>query len=420
MPVEVHSESLKRRFIAPWASLACLLNLLLLLGAFILPVYICWATGTPTWGGLWQYEAVKYEQLALTFNNTFVVEMQGLKGAATATYRAPFAAVYTSSAAANDLIGAEALRGMTVRSSFADTNYDGVGDVFSFQATLPLSPDETVLSARIVVFMTATLNVRRLAKRADVVALRAHPISLPPPALPNFNAASIARAQQVARFSMDGLISAGFSSGVPGQLLSFDGDVTFLQRWPLPRSSGGVYAPYASASIASLDAATTAEAALPLGVLAGVAGRNFSLAFTPTNTPVWVPDSSVPTTDLTMTKISSVQRSFKVQLTARTPPSAVRFRPSIVSELKYGWIQCASPRARTVLVLEIEVAVPSRPQPLPRSHAIHTLVRHADVALLSISLVVLWIFRRVLFGLQLVETTLLADAPRSLAKLHVS
>ena len=127
MPVEVHSEPLKRRFIAPWASLACLLNLLVLVGAFVLPVYICWATGTPSWGGLWQYEVVKYEQLALTYNNTFVVEVQGLKGAATG-YRAPFVALYTSSAAANDLLGAEALRGMVVRSSFVDANYDGVGD----------------------------------------------------------------------------------------------------------------------------------------------------------------------------------------------------------------------------------------------------------------------------------------------------
>ena len=161
MPVEVHSESLRRRFIAPWASLACVLNLLVLTGAFVLPVYICWATGTPSWGGLWQYESVRYEQLSLSFNNTFVVEVHGLRGAATSAYRAPFAAVYTSSAAANDLVGAEALRGMTVRASVDDANFDGTGDVFNFQATLPLSPDETVLSARAVVFMTASLSVRR-------------------------------------------------------------------------------------------------------------------------------------------------------------------------------------------------------------------------------------------------------------------
>jgi len=179
----------------------------------------------------------------------------------------------------------------------------------------------------------------------------------------------------------DGLVSAAFSSGVAGQLLAIDGDVTFAQRSALPRSSGGVFAPYLASALPSLDAATSAAAASPVGVLAGVAARNFTLAFAPAVAPVWVPDAAVPGVPDVVPALGTAQRGFTVALTARTPPCAVRFRPSIVSELKFGWIQY--------------------------------------VALLTVALAVAWVVRRVLFGLQIVETTVLADAPRSLAKLHV-
>lgn len=44
MPVEVHQEYLKRRFVAPCCSIACALNALVIVGAAVLPVYISWAS----------------------------------------------------------------------------------------------------------------------------------------------------------------------------------------------------------------------------------------------------------------------------------------------------------------------------------------------------------------------------------------
>ena len=44
MPVEVHQEYLKRRFVAPCCSCACGLNALIIVGAAILPLYIAWAS----------------------------------------------------------------------------------------------------------------------------------------------------------------------------------------------------------------------------------------------------------------------------------------------------------------------------------------------------------------------------------------
>lgn len=158
MPVEVHAEPLKRRYIASWCSLACFLNLLVLVGAGVFPVYICWATG------LWQVQVVRWEQPSIAYNSSFVVQLSGLKGLASG-YRAPFVAAYTSSAAANDLMGSEVLRGIIVRSSVADTNYDAINDIFRFTATLPLASDETVLSASLVMFHTTSLSVRLRRKR---------------------------------------------------------------------------------------------------------------------------------------------------------------------------------------------------------------------------------------------------------------
>ena len=153
MTVEVHTESLKRRFVAPWLSVACLLNLLILIGAAVLPLYIAWATR------LWQRQVVRYEQLGLTYKSSVVVQLQGLKGAAGA-YRAPFTAMWSTSPSANDLMGADVLRGMTLKSSFPDWNRDGLGDELRLTVVAQLNDDETVHAATVVAYMDATLTVR--------------------------------------------------------------------------------------------------------------------------------------------------------------------------------------------------------------------------------------------------------------------
>ena len=43
-----------------------------------------------------------------------------------------------------------------------------------------------------------------------------------------------------------------------------------------------------------------------------------------------------------------------------------------------------------------------------------------SLQLLLVSGAVAWVLRRVIFGMGVVETTVLADAPRSLVKLHAS
>jgi len=153
MPVEVHAEPVKRRYFASWLSFACLLNLLLISGALVLPLYIAYATR------LWSVAVVRFEQPSLTYTSNLLIQVQGLKGDYTG-YRAPFTASWSTSPAANDLMGNDNLRGMIVRSSFQDTNYDGKGDVFKVTVNVPLNEDETVNSVTLVAYMNAALSVR--------------------------------------------------------------------------------------------------------------------------------------------------------------------------------------------------------------------------------------------------------------------
>jgi hypothetical protein len=153
MPVEVHAEALKRRYIASWLSCACLLNLLLLAGAGILPLYISYVSR------LWIVQQVRYEQPAVAFQSSLVVQLQGLRGPA-GGYRAPFTAMWSTSPAANDLLGSSVLRGMVLRTSFQDYNNDGLGDAFRLGVTMPLANDETIHSATVVAYMTVGYTVR--------------------------------------------------------------------------------------------------------------------------------------------------------------------------------------------------------------------------------------------------------------------
>lgn len=151
--VQVHSEAVKRRYVADCCSCACALNFVIVAGAAILPLYVAQASG------LWLREVVRYEQLDLTFQSALVLQVQGLSGAA-GGYRAPFTAMWTTSPAANDLLGSDVVRGAVVRSSFEDADGNGVGDVFRVSASLPLLPGETVLAATLVAFFDVQLHVR--------------------------------------------------------------------------------------------------------------------------------------------------------------------------------------------------------------------------------------------------------------------
>lgn len=151
--LQVHADYLKRRYVAAWCSLACLLNFLLVSGACILPLYISHASGN-----MWIKEAYHFEQPQVTYQNRLYVEISGLKGTALG-YRQPFTAVWTTSAAANAMLGAMAARPMIIRSSTRDDNLDGTTDEVRISAALPLANDEVATSALVIAYHDVELQV---------------------------------------------------------------------------------------------------------------------------------------------------------------------------------------------------------------------------------------------------------------------
>ena len=184
---------------------------------------------------------------------------------------------------------------------------------------------------------------------------------------------------------MDALLSVSHASAVPGQTLVLDGDVTLQQRAVLPPMSAGKFQPYQQSPLPALDSALSATVASPQGLLAVAAARNYTLRFTPTVPAVWVTDAATPSVaaaDYTNPALATRPRAFTLQLKAHVPLGPVLVRPTIAEELKYGWVQYAT--------------------------------------LLSITAAAAWYIRSVLFGRLVVETVVLADAPRSLTKLHAA
>jgi hypothetical protein len=157
----VHSESLRRRWLAPLCSIACALSCLLVCGAAVFPLYIAWASGP-----FWIKDAVRFEQPRVSFSGRLVLQLHGSRG----PLRAPFSAMWTSSADANArLVGSDALRAMVVRASSRDDNLDGAADELLVSASLPLADDEVVTGATVAAYFDAALVVSRT--RALALAL---------------------------------------------------------------------------------------------------------------------------------------------------------------------------------------------------------------------------------------------------------
>lgn len=299
MPVQVHSEYLQRRFVASWCSVACFVNFLIVAGAGILPLYIAWASNS-----FWIKEAVRWEQPAIEFRNELIVAVSGRAGASNSFYR-----LWTTSPAANDLIGNAAAVTPVVKSSTSDFNLDGRPDELHLAITVPLSTIEYPTSVTVLAFVEAKLTT-------------------------------------VTRMQMDGVLVASHTSGVSGSSFVADGDVVFRQRDSLPYAPDGIYTPYLRSPLTPLAAPTSIQDVLPNNILREYRSRNHTVELS-VPYAIWEeqrPDYSMPPyVDVIQAVGRTVGRkSFDIRVTARIPPTAVRVRPGVTEELKHGWIQYVS------------------------------------------------------------------------------
>lgn len=184
---------------------------------------------------------------------------------------------------------------------------------------------------------------------------------------------------------MDALVVASFSSGMPATRLDVDGDLVLAQRQALPASVGGIFSPYLLTPLPRPEDAVSADELEPRALLAAARGRNFTLRFD-VLAPMWTLDAAAPgaaSPAPLQSVLGTAARAFTLQMRARVPEGAVRVRPLVSEELRWGWIQYLS-----FLVLSAAVA---------------------------------WGFRWALFALGVVDASLVVDSPyASGPKLHTS
>lgn len=296
MPIEVHQEYLKRRYVSGWCSLACFINFLIILGAAILPLYIAWASQS-----FWIKEVMRWEQPVVTYKSQAAFFLTGMKGVGV-TAR-PFQLAWTTSPSGNDLLG-DSVRAPVLKSGTSDFNVDGKPDELRISMSMPLAGDEVITGVTAIAWLNVQLTT-------------------------------------IARMRMDGLAAVSYSNPTPGASFVADGDLTIQQRAPVPNVVDGIFTPFMASPLPEPATAVRLQQLLPEAVLAIYRSRNYTTLFD-VPYPMWTPDlaHNPATPPCAAVDCQPLQpRNFAVSMKVRIAPTGVVVRPTVSEELKHGYIQ---------------------------------------------------------------------------------
>ena len=220
-----------------------------------------------------------------------LVLVEGLDGDGNA-----FQSAWTTSTAANDLLGAS-VRPPIVRTSQDDFNRDASLDTLSLSVSMPLLASE---------------RVHRVVLLAAVQVLFT----------------------DAAKISFDGLVAVDAASPLPGRGVTTDGDLSLRQRYPVKRA-GGLTTLYPDTAALPLDAVSSLEDLDVASVLKAYHTRNITTVLASPST-FWSTDAAPASTATTS---AAVRRAFTADVTVRVNEVALLVRPFVTEELKQGWIQ---------------------------------------------------------------------------------
>ncbi|KAE9032476.1 hypothetical protein PR003_g3731 [Phytophthora rubi] len=184
----------------------------------------------------------------------------------------------------------ESIRTAVVQTSSTDVNQDGIAESLNVEIATPLSINETIRQATVVVVLDYTLK-------------------------------------SYAKLNMDALVVFRYSSLFAGDALYVDGDLDFQQRSVLDVTNSVLY-PYADSPIANMSTTDVTQELLVQAIVGGYRARNYTAAFHTPN-PVWTSN----------THSSQVPTEFKVHLDIRIDPVNVLYTPQWPEIVKQAWIQ---------------------------------------------------------------------------------
>ncbi|KAL4154931.1 hypothetical protein PRNP1_007045 [Phytophthora ramorum] len=190
-----------------------------------------------------------------------------------------------------EMFSNESLRAAPVQTSSADTNFDGVADTLHVEVTTPLSTNESIRQATMIVVLDYTLK-------------------------------------SYAKLNMDVLAMVRHSSPFAGGALYVDGDLHLNQRSPLEIIDSSTQYPYADSPIINMTTADTTQELLVQSLISGYRERNQSANFR-SPYPVW-------TSNLNSANGTA---QFRLLMNIRIDPSCIIYTPQWPEIVKHAWIQ---------------------------------------------------------------------------------
>lgn len=184
----------------------------------------------------------------------------------------------------------ESLQTAFVRTTSTDVNVDGIDESVQVEIAVPLSTNEIIRQATVVVVLDYTLK-------------------------------------SYAKLNMDVLTVFRHSSSVGGDMLYADGDLSFHQRSPLEITES-MQQPYVNSPIVNMTNANTTQEILMQSLVSKYRERNYTANFH-VPYPVWTPNGNS----------SEDIRVFRVLMNIRIDPVNVFYTPEWPEIIKYAWMQ---------------------------------------------------------------------------------
>lgn len=136
--VELWSESVKLRYSNSRCSLAYLFTIVFYIVVILFPFYLGFSTHS-----FWKKHETLYIQPTITFENKFILTLEGRTGTQI---------TWSSFPAYNGLLSPSLGRPVQISASSRDDNRDGIPDVYTITASVPLNPGEEINKASMYLF----------------------------------------------------------------------------------------------------------------------------------------------------------------------------------------------------------------------------------------------------------------------------
>ena len=136
MVVTVYREAVTRRYRAPWFSLSCLFNLLVIIGILLVPLFVGLASGN-----FWLKRNLLYEQPNIQFSYDLVVVLQGYNEST--TDRKGITWVWATNAKKRAAYEPY-VRSPVIRAWKEDDNGDDVADTWHLTIQMPLQSSDRI------------------------------------------------------------------------------------------------------------------------------------------------------------------------------------------------------------------------------------------------------------------------------------